>query len=474
MIANAKKLCMGGFKNFPVAVVGDIMLDHYISGSVDRISPEAPVPIIRVNNEKYVLGGAGNLAMNLAGLGLPVKIFARVGGDEAGGKILELLKSAGIEAHVFTAGATTQKTRVMGGGRQQMIRIDREEIIAATQENIDFILDGLKAGAKSVVMSDYGKGFLFGDICPQIIEKSGLPVFIDPKGKDWERYRGAAMISPNLNELSEVFNANKMPNDDEQIVAAGEAVRRKFGLKHLLVTRSDKGATLIDDGGAHHERASAIEVYDVSGAGDTMLAAAAAFMTAGVSPAESVKIANAAAQIVVGKIGTYAISAAELLKSLSREPENKKIFSRDEARLKIKEWRESGKKVIFTNGCFDILHAGHVDSFARARSLGGALVVGLNSDSSVRRLKGDSRPINDENARARVISALSDVDGVVIFDEDTPEELLSVLRPDVIAKGGDYTPEQVAGRAFAEVVILPILEGYSTTGILRKGSVKPN
>lgn len=467
-----KSLLSGGFANFPVIVVGDVMLDHYISGGVDRISPEAPVPVIRVKNDRYVLGGAGNVVMNLRGLGVPVKIFGRIGDDHAGDKVLNLLNDAGAEPELFKTGATILKTRVLGDGRQQMLRIDREEIIVPTRQNMDFILSGIEGSdMRAMIFSDYGKGIFSSELCSSIIsfcKKKGVPVFVDPKGSDWERYRGAAMVSPNIKELSEVYG-NKIANDDAQVIAAGEAMRNKFGLDSLLVTRSERGATLITADGFHHERASAVGVYDVSGAGDTMLSAVAAFTIAGVAPSESVRLANAAAQIVIGKIGTCPIFAADLLKVLYPDNEYKKILSADEALHKIDEWRESGDKVVFTNGCFDILHAGHVDSLARAKALGNRLIIGLNSDDSVRRLKGSSRPVNLQRARSAVLAALSAVDCIVIFDEDTPEELLSKLRPDVIAKGGDYKPDEVAGRQYAkEVVILPILDGYSTTGIIRR------
>lgn len=466
-----RALLDGGFSKITLAVVGDIILDHYVSGDAARISSEAPVPVLRVRSDKYVLGGAGNLAMNLRGLGVNVKILGRVGDDEAGHRVLALFDEAGADCSgIWLDGSTTIKTRVLGGDRQQMLRIDREEIFSPPNGEDARVLKNIR-GVRAVVLSDYGNGVFRDKLAGKIIsvckEKYKISTFIDPRGSDWERYRGASMVAPNLKELSDVTRT-KVENDDEQVVRSGNEVRNKFGIASLLTTRSDKGATLIDAEGVHHERASVVDVYDVSGAGDTMLATVAAFVTAGVSAKESVRLANAASQIVIGKVGTCPITAHELLKNMFRM-EAEKVVPWGEARSRIGAWRAAGERVIFTNGCFDIFHAGHADSLSRARALGDRLVVGLNSDSSVKKLKGETRPINDEDARSRVLSAMSAVDCVVIFGENTPEELLSELRPDVIAKGGDYAPEQVDGRQYAsEVVILPILEGHSTTAILRK------
>jgi D-beta-D-heptose 7-phosphate kinase/D-beta-D-heptose 1-phosphate adenosyltransferase len=277
------------------------------------------------------------------------------------------------------------------------------------------------------------------------------------------------MVTPNLRELGEVINM-KICNEDGPISEAGNTVRVRFGLGSLLVTRSERGVTLINEKYVCHERSSVVDVYDVSGAGDTMLATVAAFVSAGIDASLSIKLGNAASQIVIGKVGTYPIKASELLHYIENvNGKFNKILTTEEAVSKVASWKGKNEKVVFTNGCFDVFHAGHLDSLVGAKNLGDRLIVGLNSDNSVRRLKGDSRPINDERARARILEALSIVDCVVIFDEDTPEKLLSFLAPNVIAKGGDYTAEQVVGRQYAkEVVILPILEGYSTTGILRR------
>ena len=476
MLNTVRTLCEGGFKEFPTAVVGDIMLDHYIYGEVNRISPEAPVPVLNVKEEKYILGGAGNVAMNLRGLGLPVKVFGRAGNDQAGDKVVELFELAGIDASgIWFHGETILKTRLLGGRGQQMLRIDREKVLHPSDEEIIGALNNIvnSQGLSAVVLSDYSKGTLTEKLCAGVInlcKSKNIPVFVDPKGSDWERYRGATMVTPNLRELGEVSNM-KISNEDDLISEAGSAVRAEYGLDSLLVTRSDRGATLIKDNLVHHERARMVDVYDVSGAGDTMIATVAAFIAAGTDIYESIKLANIASQIVIGKVGTYPIKAFELLNYISEvnRLNSNKLFTIEETVSKVASWKDNNEKVVFTNGCFDVFHAGHLDSLVRAKNLGDRLIVGLNSDDSVRRLKGSSRPVNDENARARILEALSIVDCVVIFDEDTPERLLSFLTPDVLAKGGDYAPDQVVGRQYAkEVVILPILEGYSTTGILRK------
>jgi len=475
MLSTIRYLCEGGFSKYPAAVIGDIMLDHYVYGNVNRISPEAPVPVLNVKEDKHVLGGAGNVVMNLRELGLPVKIFGRIGNDQAGKIVLSLFEQSGADTSgIWFDGETIIKTRILGGGRQQMLRIDREEIFYSGDKEINNTLDIIKNSKelKSVILSDYAKGLLKEELCAMIInicKSKDIPVFVDPKGSDWERYRGAAMVTPNLRELGEVANI-KICNEDDHIRDVGNTVRTKYGFDSLLVTRSERGVTLIKNNLVHHERARAVDVFDVSGAGDTMLATVAAFITAGVDILECIKMGNAASHIVIGKVGTCPIKAFELINYINNENSRiNKILSTEEAAIKVTSWKDKNEKVVFTNGCFDVFHAGHLDSLIRAKNLGDRLIVALNSDDSVRRLKGNSRPINDERARARILEALSIVDCVVIFDEDNPEKLLSFLTPDVIAKGGDYTPEQVIGGQYAkEVVILPILEGYSTTGILRR------
>ena len=358
-----------------------------------------------------------------------------------------------------------------------MLRLDMEEKISPSDAEAAMLLSevsgAVSAGAKLIIISDYGKGCCSPELCRGLIalaRKKGVSVWVDPKKSDWESYRGASLITPNIKELSAAAG-HPLRNDDEEITAAAISMIKKYGIENILVTRSERGATLIEGDTATHIPVWAVEVYDVSGAGDTMIAVAAAFAAEGLQLREAVKLANAASQVVIGKIGTYSISAAELLDVISERSisVSSKVLTEAEA-VKLRAiWRNAGERVIFTNGCFDIIHAGHIDSLSAAKSLGDRLIVGLNSDASVRRLKGDSRPVNGEASRAKVLAALEAVDAVVVFEEDTPEELLSRLRPDVIAKGGDYRPEEVAGREYAEeIVILPLTDGFSTTSVIER------
>ena len=477
-VFKARELLLGGFKNFPAVVIGDFMLDRYVSGDVSRISPEAPVPVVRVRSERFVAGGAGNVAANLAGLGVPVYAVGSIGNDREGEVLLSLpvfrnSDTSGVRA----LGATTVKTRILGAGRQQMLRLDREEAVNPCPEDIEFVLSKIKEaaehGARLVILSDYGKGFCSFEMCRAVIDfcaRSGLYVWVDPKKDDWEAYRGAYAITPNMKELAAAAGRS-VDNEDCAVADAASELASRYEIENILATRSDKGATLLSHGKASHIPVWPVEVYDVSGAGDTMLAAASAFATAGLPLGDAAMLANAASQMVIGKVGTYPITAGELLAAVTGEnaASGGKIYSAREAEDLCCRWRANGEKVVFTNGCFDILHAGHIDSLTAAKSLGDRLIVGLNSDASVKRLKGESRPVNGEISRAKVLSALEAVDAVVIFGEDTPAELLSHLRPDVLAKGGDYKPEEVAGREYAgEVAIIPLTAGYSTTSVIER------
>lgn len=465
--------------NMKFAVIGDFMLDEYVYGEVDRISPEAPVPVLKYEGEKFVPGGAGNVTANLEGLGLSVCAIGRTGCDSYGHALIELpvMKAADISM-MIRDGSSIVKTRVLGGGRQQIVRIDREDFVSPREAQIDDILRNLKklieSGLDAVIISDYGKGFCSPELCGKIItlcRGNGVKTFVDPKCSNWSKYAGAFLVTPNIRELSQAIG-EEVHNEDDIIVSKGRQILKEYELENLLVTRSEKGATLITNSGFSHSRADSVEVFDVSGAGDTMIATVAAFSVAGLPLEECVDIANVASQVVIGKVGTCPITIEELEETiLSKESLQKNKIAEDScvAEILCKKWKKAGLKVVFTNGCFDILHAGHIDSLKRAKQLGDKLIVGLNSDESVRKLKGPDRPVNSERARAAVLSALEFVDLVVLFNEDTPVKLLSLLRPDVLAKGGDYSPEDVVGREFAgQVVILPLLDGYSTTGIIQK------
>ena len=476
---SAAEQVLAGLTKVKIAVVGDYMLDQYIYGDVNRISPEAPVPVVRYSHEKFIPGGAGNVTANLVGLGAAVYAMGRIGKDSCGDVLLNLpcMQKADSSA-VLRNGGTIVKTRVLGGGRQQIVRIDRETLISPDAAQISSAIvklrEFIEAGLNAVIISDYGKGFCAPELCRQVIGlcgDRGIKVFVDPKCRDWSRYSGAFLVTPNLRELSQAAG-EELPNEDGVVVEKGEKLLAQYAIDNLLVTRSDKGATLITQTGFTHCRADSVEVFDVSGAGDTMIATTAAFSAAGVPLEDCVTIANTASQVVIGKIGTCPITAEELAEALLAKESPQRLKTAGDYKTAAglcQRWKDAGQKLVFTNGCFDILHAGHIDSLRRAAQLGGRLVVGLNSDASVRRLKGPERPVNSQDARAAVLAALECVDLVVVFDEDTPEKLLSMLRPDVIVKGGDYRPEQVIGREYAgEVVILPLVAGYSTTGIIKK------
>lgn len=471
----AVKCCANDLGSFKIAVVGDLMLDCYIGGEVKRISPEAPVPIIRMTSEKFVLGGAGNALANLAGLGVQIIPVGRLGNDINGEAFLmnSVMQNADV-SHIVKKDVTSIKTRILGG-HQQMLRLDREHIVETAENEAKAIVASLALckDLNCVVISDYGKGFCSPALCREVskfCKEKNIPLLIDPKKSDWNCYCGATLITPNVKELGEAVGY-EVENKDEAVAAAAGSLLEKYDIENILVTRSEKGSTLVSADGVKHISATAAEVYDVSGAGDTTIATVAAFLAAGFELADCCELARLASQFVIGKVGTYPIKAEDMISLLSNEGLSylNKIVDRETAAKVCAKWKEKGKKVIFTNGCFDIIHSGHIDSLNKAKELGDKLVVGLNSDASVKRLKGETRPVNGENDRAKILAALEAVDLVTIFDEDTPRELLSKLLPNVLVKGGDYTPEQVVGGEFAdEVVIIPLTEGYSTTGIIEK------
>jgi D-beta-D-heptose 7-phosphate kinase/D-beta-D-heptose 1-phosphate adenosyltransferase len=477
-----------------VAILGDVVLDRYVTGSTSRVSREAPIPVVVCGEETDNLGGAGNVAMNLRGLGCRVFLTGTVGRDDSAARIRRHLEKKGVEARLFDRAAPTlTKTRLICGG-QQVARFDHETIDPLDDRCAEEAVRWLKAlldqgDIQAVVLSDYGLGFCTPSLCAAAIEAArskaagageaplGVPLFVDPRGSDWSKYRGAAVVTPNLAELSAAWG-EPLPNEDDAVARAGESVRRNAALEWLLVTRSARGMTLVGKEETIHLPARPVEVFDVSGAGDTVIACLAAGVVAGFPMREAMEFANEAAQIVVAKSGTYPIAASDLLPlaapdaSVPAAPvrENvRAVVSREEAARLCRQWKGEERVVVFTNGCFDVLHAGHLDSLERARALGDRLIVGLNSDRSVEALKGKGRPVNKEGDRARLLAALRPVDLVAVFDEDTPAALLSELRPHILAKGGDYRAEDLPGREFVEeVVILPLVEGLSTTETLRR------
>jgi D-beta-D-heptose 7-phosphate kinase/D-beta-D-heptose 1-phosphate adenosyltransferase len=461
------------FSSSSVLVVGDVMLDTYYNGNVRRISPEAPVPVVNVRSENSVPGGAANVANNLNALKSRVTIISAIGDDDNGRKLSSLLSDAGI-SHIFTkvSRPTTSKVRIVGN-HQQIARLDFEDThpISETEEQtLVREITGSISGSNFVIISDYAKGVCTPTLCRTMIgecRKQNRPVLVDPKGTDWEKYRGATIITPNIHELSDICGYD-CKNDTETIVRAANELRTRFEIENILVTRSEKGMTLVSTEGVHHFATEAREVYDVSGAGDTVVAVLSAALASKHGLNQSVRMSNIAAGIAVGKFGTSPVFCEEIAEKI-HTADGGKLCKLNDLTAVISSARLKGKTVVFTNGCFDILHRGHVEYLNEAKNLGDILVVGLNTDRSVRALKGDSRPVNAENDRAAVLSALSSVDYVILFDEDTPFELIREIKPDILVKGGDYTPETVVGREFAgKTVIINFVEGYSTTSTIEK------
>jgi D-beta-D-heptose 7-phosphate kinase/D-beta-D-heptose 1-phosphate adenosyltransferase len=458
----------GRMSEVGIAILGDVVLDRYLAGTTSRVSREAPLPVVVCERETDNLGGAGNVAMNLRGLGCRAFLVGAVGKDDGARRIRHHLDEKAVEAKLFDrAVPTLTKTRLICGG-QQVARFDHETIEPLDEDLakeavawLEKLLD--EDAVSAVILSDYGLGFCTACLSTETIgtaRKRGVPVFVDPRGADWRKYRRATVVTPNLSELAAV--CGPVPNENQAVARAGESVKKNTELEWVLVTRSSQGMTLVGEGGVTHLSARPVEVFDVSGAGDTVIACLAAGVAAGFSMNEAMRFSNEAAQIVVTKAGTYPIAASDLLAA-------PRCVARQSAVWLCREWKEKGQRVVFTNGCFDVLHAGHIDSLERARKLGDRLIVGLNGDRSVRALKGENRPVNGEENRARLLAALRAVDLVVIFDEDTPAELLSELRPNILAKGGDYKAEDLPGREFVdEIAILPLVEGLSTTETIRR------
>lgn len=468
--------------NLRIAVIGDIMVDRYVFGKVERISPEAPVPVNKVDKITSVLGGAANVAANLANLDCQVHISGLIGDDDNGALLRRLVRDSRIDDTglvVRNGHPTTTKMRVLGS-RQQMVRLDFEETSPLATDEEDRLLAWfaqlVERGLDGVILSDYHKGVLSNRVAEAIIaaaRKAQIPVLVDPKGSDWTKYNGADFVTPNMKELSDCVG-QAVPNEGSAVVAAARSMYERYDFEHLMVTRSEKGITVVGrDGKVWNNPATAREVFDVSGAGDTVAATFLAAIAGHLSIRTSLQIANEAAGIVVTKVGTYPIHRSELLQLWDNWQPVRwapyKALTWAETARRIRQWQDAGETVVFTNGCFDILHRGHVLYLQQAAMLGQHLVVGLNSDASVRRLKGETRPLVKEEDRAVVLSALACVDEVVIFTEDTPHELLSALRPDILVKGGDYTVDEVVGREFVkEVEIISFEDGYSTTGLIQK------
>lgn len=471
----------GDFGRPRLAVVGDLMLDHYLLGKVDRISPEAPIPVVHLQREDWVLGGAGNVAANLVGLGAEVTLLGLVGKDEGAGRLAQLAQQRGIVCNLIpTAAPTIIKTRVIGE-HQHIVRLDREEIFSpghqghedALFEQLEAVLDTLDA----VVLSDYAKGTLSPAMCRRIItacRERGVHVIVDPKGRDFSKYRRATCITPNIKEL--LLATGVSPASETDLIEAARSLAVEQELNFVLLTRGAQGLSYVSAQETLHARAVAKTVYDVSGAGDTVVAVLTMLLLGGFDWTDILTVANLAASVVISKTGTAPISAAELRQELREAdavhlPSSRKIKDRDEIWSVLEPVRQAGRKIVFTNGCFDILHIGHVRTLEQARDKGDVLVVGVNADASVKRLKGETRPINREQDRALLLAALEAVDFVVVFEEDTPLELIQKIEPDVLVKGGDYTLEAIVGAELVlarggQVQTVSYENGYSTTNLI--------
>jgi D-beta-D-heptose 7-phosphate kinase / D-beta-D-heptose 1-phosphate adenosyltransferase len=468
-----------------VLCIGDLMLDEFVYGEVSRISPEAPTPVIAVKRTEVMIGGAGNVARNLVALGARCIFVGAVGDDDAGGVLTKALATHPlIEFHLVVDGTrqTTRKVRFVSEHHStHLLRADWETASAVSSGSEDALIGhAIKAmpRAGAVVLSDYAKGALTPRVIRAVIDAANehaKPVVVDPKGLDYSVYRGATLITPNRQELADAMH--RAARTDDEIAGAAAALRDALGVQAILVTRSEAGMTLVGDDAAVHVPAYPVRVRDVSGAGDTVVAVLSAMLAMGADFESATRAANAAAAVVVGKRGTATASVAELrshiLPAATLAPEEKIVFDWILLDEHLAEWRKQGLRVGFTNGCFDLLHPGHVKLLAGARAACDRLVVGLNGDASVRRLKGAGRPVQPVQARAEVLAALEAVDLVAVFDEDTPESLIARTKPTVLVKGSDYARDEVVGREIVEalggeVILVDIVPGHSTTSMVER------
>ncbi|MDO4625803.1 MAG: bifunctional D-glycero-beta-D-manno-heptose-7-phosphate kinase/D-glycero-beta-D-manno-heptose 1-phosphate adenylyltransferase HldE [Pasteurellaceae bacterium] len=463
------------FPNAKVLVLGDIMLDRYWFGGTNRISPEAPVPIVRIQENEERAGGAANVAMNIASLNVPVQLLGLIGQDEAGQSLTQLLQQQQIDCNFvqLPSHPTITKLRILSR-HQQLLRLDFEEDFHNVSSQA--LLNKLQSELPhygALILSDYGKGTL-NDVqnMIQLARSADVPVLIDPKGTNFERYRGATLLTPNMSEFEAVVG---VCNTEQEIIDKGLALITQLDLTALLVTRSEKGMTLLrPNQEAYHLPTVAKEVFDVTGAGDTVISVLATALADDRSFEEACYLSNIAAGIVVGKLGTSTVSNVELENAIHRRNEmGFGIMSQAELQQAVAQAKNRGEKIVMTNGCFDILHPGHVSYLDQARKLGDRLIVAVNSDQSVKRLKGESRPINNLESRMAVLAGLSSVDWLVAFEEDTPQRLISEILPDLLVKGGDYKPEDIAGSKEVwanggDVKVLNFENGCSTSNVIKK------
>lgn len=462
-------------------VIGDAMLDRYLMGEVNRISPEAPVPVVLIKSQYDRAGGAANVAANLSLLGIKTHIIGCIGVDNEANILLNLMSEIKINTDCVIRSKqrpTVAKTRILGG-HQQMMRLDQESNTTfSTEENV-LLLNAISAEIALkpaiVILSDYAKGLLSTEICQHIIAQchtNNIIVLVDPKGHDYSKYKGATALTPNKKETAEACGTS---THDTHLIEKATTLKNALNLAFLVVTRGEEGISLIDTN-SHLLPATAKQVFDVSGAGDTVIATLAAGLIHALSPLEALQLANIAAGVVVGKVGTVPISRDDLINALTTEQSSEqahKVCDLPQLLQKVDAWKIASQKIVFTNGCFDLLHAGHVTYLEAAKKRGDKLILGLNTDHSVSKLKGPTRPVVHENDRARVLAALESVDAVILFDEDTPLNLIHAIQPNVIAKGSDYTPDQVVGGKEVEswggeIALIDLVAGRSTSNIIKK------
>ncbi|UBX49736.1 bifunctional D-glycero-beta-D-manno-heptose-7-phosphate kinase/D-glycero-beta-D-manno-heptose 1-phosphate adenylyltransferase HldE [Providencia alcalifaciens] len=468
------KVTLPDYKQAGVLVVGDVMLDRYWHGPTNRISPEAPVPVVKVTMVEERPGGAANVAMNIASLGANSRLVGLTGIDDAAKALTENLNGVNVRCDfvAIPTHPTITKLRVLSRN-QQLIRLDFEEGF----ENVDAqpMLERIEQALPHIgalVLSDYAKGALTEvEKMIALANKAGVPVLIDPKGNNFERYRGATLLTPNMSEFEAIVGRCK---DNKDVEEKGMQLLESLELSALLITRSEQGMSLIRRNEAPlHLPTEAQEVFDVTGAGDTVIGVLAASIASGRPLHEACALANAAAGVVVGKLGTSTVSPIELENAIRGRAENGfGVMTESQLKQAVSDARARGERVVMTNGCFDILHAGHVSYLANARKLGDRLIVAVNSDASTRRLKGETRPVNPLDQRMIVLGALGAVDWVVPFEEDTPQRLISEILPDILVKGGDYQPDEIAGSkevwaAGGQVMVLNFEDGISTTNIIK-------
>lgn len=465
-----------------VVCVGDVMLDRFVYGEVERISPEAPIPVLRIDREAVTVGGAGNVARNLSALGTETRLFGVVGDDPSGREAAEVLsceRAVGLSLIADSDRPTTVKTRFIAGG-QQLLRTDEEQLTSLSDELLAQLATDVTASVAdencgALILSDYGKGVLTDAMIAAAMDAAraaGVPVVVDPKGIDFTRYRGAGVITPNRRELGA---ASRMPVDsDAEVAAAARHLIETCGLDAVIATRGANGMTVVSGTDEVHLPALAREVFDVSGAGDTVVATVAAGLAAGMGVVDAAQLANVAAGLVVAKVGTAVVRIDELADGLGGAPGlAAKILDTAGLQERIAQWRARGLSVGFTNGCFDIVHPGHISLIEQASAACDRLIVALNDDASVKRLKGEGRPVQPEGARARVIASLAGVDGVVLFADDTPLAMIEAVRPDVLVKGADYSVDEVVGGELVasyggRVVLADLVDGFSTTDTISR------